>query len=258
MTYGELGRTALRWATTLMFGLEPDSMPERVVISPFAVEEFFEDFQDTIATRKLTCRKLDRSFLVGRGDTRVLFCRGGIGASIFADFSYILCHCPNVREIIFVGTGGGLGRDVNTVDINIPPACLRLDKVLEIMLPPEAPAKATPELANQIRKHIEREIRNLGVRVHSGLHATVPFLLSETKQLLTGLQNRGVISVDMELSVLYALANRYGKQTAGIIRIGDLPMRGLPMWKSRNHKLDLKRQVHNRILNAILNYTFTR
>jgi len=108
-----------------------------------------------------------------------------------------------------------------------------------------------------IKSLIENEVEDLGISVHAGLHTTVPFLLSETKQLLNDLQKQKVTSIDMELSVLYALANHYKKRVLGIIRIGDLPLRGLPIWKSKTHKLDLKHQVHNAILNAIINYLFT-
>lgn len=66
------------------------------------------------------------------------------------------------------------------------------------------------------------EVRDLGIKVHEGIHATVPFFCSETKQLLNDLQKKGALSVDMELSVLYALANYYGLKASGVIRIGDL------------------------------------
>lgn len=60
----------------------------------------------------------------------------------------------------------------------------------------------------------------------------------------------------MELSVLYALANHYHKKAAGIIRIGDLPLNGLPAWKSRSYRVQLKKEVHTKILNAIIDYLF--
>jgi len=125
-------------------------------------------------------------------------------------------------------------------------------------LPPEAPAKAEPDILEKLKGLIEEEVRSLGIKVHSGIHATVPFFLSETKQLLTDLQKRGVLSVDMELSVLYALANHYQKKAAGIIRIGDLPLKGLPAWKSRSYKVQLKKEVHTKILNAIIDYLFSQ
>ena len=90
------------------------------------------------------------------------------------------------------------------------------------------------------------------------MHATVPFFLSETKELLTDLQKQGAISVDMELSVLYALANRYNKKAAGIVRIGDLPLKGLPTWKSRSYKLQLKEKVHKKIVQGIIDYVFSQ
>jgi purine-nucleoside phosphorylase len=71
---------------------------------------------------------------------------------------------------------------------------------------------------------------------------------------LIALQKQHVLSVDMELSVLYALANHYDKKAAGIIRIGDLPLRGLPAWKSSSQKLRIKQEAHRKILKGIMSY----
>jgi len=159
MVYGELGTKALKWATEFVFGLDPESMPSTVVISPIKIEEYFKGFQPIVAGKRLKFEKVENSYLVWSEDRQFLFGEGGIGASNFADSSYILCHCKNVEKIIFVGTGGGIGEHVKTVDINIPPSCIRLDKVLEILLPPKAPAKANPELAQELKIAIEKKFK---------------------------------------------------------------------------------------------------
>jgi purine-nucleoside phosphorylase len=257
MVYGELKSRALRWAAREAFGLDPESMPASVVVSPVKVQQCFKGFHKILARNALTFTRVGNNFLVRKNDRKALFCEGGTGASNFADSSYVLCHCANVKEILFVGTGGGIGEDVQTADVNIPPSCVRLDKVLEILLPPEAPAEADPTLSRKLEDIIEREASSLGIAVHNGIHATVPFFLSETRKLLTDLQKRGVVSVDMELSVLYALGNHYGKKVAGTIRIGDLPLKRLPAWKSRSCRLRLKEKVHAKIEGGIIQYLFT-
>jgi len=257
MAYGELEGEALTWTTRSVFGLDPSSMPSKVVITPSEVEGYFVNFQDIMTGKGLTSERLESGFLVRKGDRQFLFCKGGIGASIFASSAYILCHCRNVNELIFVGTGGGIGKDLESADINIPTSCIRLDKVLEVLLPPGPPAWADSDMARKLGDLIREEVRDLGIKVHEGMHATVPFFCSETKQLLNDLRERGALSVDMELSVLYALANYYGLKSAGIIRIGDLPLKGLPTWISRSYKVELKREVHMKILNAIIKYLLT-
>jgi purine-nucleoside phosphorylase len=159
--------------------------------------------------------------------------------------------------VIFLGTGGGISQNVQTADINIPSSCLRLDKVLEIMLPPEAPAKADGDLARQVRKLVKEETKDTGIGLHDGLHATVPFLLCENKPFLVDLLNQGVLSVDMELSVLYALSNHFSKKAVGIILVDDLPLQGLYLWDALEDQLSLKRRVHTGILRAVIQLVFS-
>lgn len=160
--------------------------------------------------------------------------------------------------MVFVGTGGGIGKNVESADINVPTSCIRLDKVTKVLVSAEVPARADMHLARELRVEIEKTVAYLGVRVHSGMHATVPFFLAETKELLVNLQKQGALSVDMELSFLYVLANHYRKRVASAVRIGDLPLKGLPTWKSRSYKLELKKEVHKRITQGIVNYFFIK
>jgi purine-nucleoside phosphorylase len=183
MAHGELGNKALKWATKTGFGLDPASMPPEIVITPLKIEECFTDFHTILTNNALRSEKVGNGYLVWKNDRRALFCEGGIGASNFADSSYVLCHCRNAKEIIFVGTGAGIGKDVEIADVNVPTSCIRLDKVLEIFLLPEAPANADSELSGNLRIAIENALQDLSTEVYSGMHATVPFFLSETKEL---------------------------------------------------------------------------
>jgi ribosomal protein S9 len=47
--------------------------------------------------------------------------------------------CTNVK-IVFVGTGGGISGQVESSHINVPPSCVRLDKVLK------SPLRQRPQL----------------------------------------------------------------------------------------------------------------
>jgi hypothetical protein len=64
MAYGELGKSALRWATRFVFGIEPDLMPSTVVISPLKIEECFKEFRSVITGEGLKFEKVGNSFLV--------------------------------------------------------------------------------------------------------------------------------------------------------------------------------------------------
>ncbi|MGQ9515395.1 MAG: hypothetical protein ACUVTL_10195 [Thermoproteota archaeon] len=68
MAYGELEGETLTWITRLVFGLDPSSIPSKVVITPSEVEEYFEQFQAIITDKALTFEMLGNSFLVRKGD----------------------------------------------------------------------------------------------------------------------------------------------------------------------------------------------
>jgi len=255
--YAELKGRALDQAVRLCFGMPLKKMPDKVVVTPLKVKDFFgDDFKKRVEGRGITLKKINYNFLVKKNKRVALFCTGGVGASLFADNTYILCHVPRVDEIIFVGTGGGIGKEVNTADVHIPHACKRLDKVLEVLIPLDVPAKVDEQTIGELLPLINEEVEGLEVKVHSGMHATVPFVCSETKDLLLSLQRQGVLSVDMELSVLLALADYYDKRAAGIIRIGDCPLKGLMFWDSIKSKVKFKAEIHRRILYALLKHLF--
>jgi hypothetical protein len=79
------------------FWLEPDAMPASVMISPVKIDECFEDFQTTVTSKALESRRVQSSFLVWNDQKSALFCKGGTGASNFADSAYVLCHCVNAE-----------------------------------------------------------------------------------------------------------------------------------------------------------------
>ena len=47
IVYGEMGTETLRWANHDVFGLNSADMPSSIVITPFKVEEYFEDLGHT-------------------------------------------------------------------------------------------------------------------------------------------------------------------------------------------------------------------
>ncbi len=256
--YAELKGKALDWVVRSQFKLPLKRMPNKLVVTPLNVRAFFgDDFKKRVKSRELAVEKINDNFLVEKNRRQAaLLCTGEVGASAFADNIYVLCHVPKVNEIIFVGTGGGIGKEVDTADVHVPHTCKRMDKVLEVLIPLDIPAKADEQIIGELLPLVKEEVEGLRIKVHSGIHATVPFVCSETRNLLLSLKRQGVLSVDMELSVLYALANYYDKKAVGIIRIGDCPLKGLMFWNSVKSKVRLKGEIHRRILYALLKYLF--
>jgi purine-nucleoside phosphorylase len=258
VTYGELSADLIQWATQNIIGLQEPQLPETIVLTPFHIDRFFSEFLTVVEAENLVSEEIKSGYLVKSKDEQILFCRTGMGASVFADITNVLCNCQNTKTLLFVGTAGGISDEVQPTDLNIPPSCLRLDKVLEILLPLDAPADVDKELANQIQSNLKAAVAELEVNVHSQLHATVPFITCETEVFLRGLEKQGVWTIDMELSVLYALANHYNLRSAGIILVEDLPLHGLPFWKCQDINMELKQQVQTKVLQSILRTFFEK
>ena len=258
MTYGELSADLIQWATQNITGLPEPQLPDTIVLTPFHIDRFFSEFQTVVEAENLVSEEIKSGYLVKNKDKQILFCRTGMGASVFADITNVLCNCQNTKTLLFIGTAGGISNEVQLTDLNIPPSCLRLDKVLEILLPLDAPADVDTELANKLQSSLKATLAELQTKVHCKLHATVPFVTCETEAFLRGLQKQGVWTVDMELSVLYALANHYNLRAAGILLVEDLPLHGLPFWKCRDINTELKQQVQNKMLQIILRTFFEK
>ena len=256
VTYGELSADLIQWATQGFIGLQEPQIPDTIILTPFHVDRLFSDFLAVAERENLISEKVKCGYLLKSKNKQTLFCCTGIGASVFADITNVLCNCQNTKTILFVGTAGGISDEIQLLDLNIPPSCLRLDKVLEILLPLDAPAEVDQELATQLQSSMKAAVAEWEVRVHNQLHATVPFVTCETEAFLRDLQKKGVWTVDMELSVLYALANHYNIRSVGIILVEDLPLHGLPIWKCRDVNTELKQQVQTKVLQTILRHIF--
>jgi len=262
MVYAELKGKSLDKVVYDLFGLHLKEIPKNIVICPFNFNNIFgkkwiyKIKRDGFEIKRIKIPdhyfgKIGKNLLVEK--RKLFFCIGGRGASDFADSAFLLCRIPQVKKIIFVGTAAGIGKNI-TPGIHIPLSCKRLEKVLEVLIPMRYSAKADKELFNQIHNILTTLINDSQIKIYTGIHATVPFFFCETRELLLNLQKEGFLSVDMELSVLYTLANFYGKRTCGILRVfGDMPLQKKEFWKKN---IKLKKDMMNVMLSCIIRLFF--
>ncbi len=158
---------------------------------------------------------------------------GGRGASDFTDSSLLLCKIPNVEEILFVGNGAGIGKNIRSKDIHIPKICERFEQVTKFIVSDDFISDSSDSMSEKIKKILSKWIIDEDIMIHTATHATVPFFYSETDIFLKELSKKS-ITIDMEMSVIYTIAKTHQKKCCGLLRIGDLPLQGEEVWKTTN------------------------
>jgi len=234
MVYGDFVRNEelKRKIIKIEFGIEELEFPDKIIVTPLPVEHDFPDgFEERLREIGIEYKwiksedrllKLFKGNLYVKKDNKsglVIFI--GRGLIDFTERIRILCLIENIKEILFIGSAGSLNDNVTTGDINIPKYAIPFEDVSSWYIDiSEAIPKADEHLFNKILKLSS----NARVNIHSKLHATVPFLYSETKEFLEYLKEIGVATIDMEVSSFYRITNYYGKKALAILRVGDMPL----------------------------------
>jgi uridine phosphorylase len=133
-----------------------------------------------------------------------------------------------VRTFIRVGSTGAIQRSIKCGDVIISSAAVRLDCTSNFYIIPEFPAVASYEVLLALIEAAER----LGIEnYHVGVTATTAdFYAGQsrptsatfspmTRNLLSTLQEAGVLNFEMETATLYTLASLYGLRSASICAV---------------------------------------
>jgi purine-nucleoside phosphorylase len=263
MAYGDFTPENLNTAVFDLFGIYPEEFPRKVVIYPFGIENFLgQNWDKSLNTSQIKEIEIpDRYFSIYKNyeisteDKRFLILMGGRGASDFADSSTLLCNVSNVEEILFVGNGAGIGNRVRSKDIHIPLTCRRDDQVTNFIVDDKFSANADNAMSAEIAEITRRKIGELDINIYQEMHATIPFFYSETEEYLRKLQELSVLSIDMEMSVIYTIAKINRKKCAGMLRIGDLPLIGEEVWEvTSKRRPELNQQIRSIFLQTIVEW----
>jgi len=214
------------------FGIEESEFPDKIIVTPLPVENTFpDDFEERLKEMNIEYKwfkshdyqlKPFKGNLYVKKDNKsgfIIFT--GRGLIDFTERIRILCLIENIKEILFLGSAGSLDDNVITGDINIPRYIIPFEDVSSWYIDiSEAIPKADEHLFNKILE-LSSDAK---VNIHSKLHATVPFLYSETKEFLEYLKEIGVATIDMEVSSFYRITNYYDKKAVAILRVSDMPL----------------------------------
>ena len=139
-----------------------------------------------------------------------------IGAPAAASFVEELVAC-GARTLLIAGTAGSLQPDLPIGSVVLPVSAIREEGTSHHYLPHEVPAAATAALVEAL----EAAWRGAGPRPRAGLHWTTDAPYREHKQKIIAYREAGVLSVDMEVSALFSVAQHRDVAAAAILAISD-------------------------------------
>jgi len=137
---------------------------------------------------------------------------GGMGAPI-AGFSLEIAIELGIQNILIIGTCGLLDPKIKSGDTVVPSRFIREEGTSLHYVPPDEIIPTITHLNTIICQRLE----SYGVPCFQGLHWTTDAPFRETSDKIIRYRHEGCLSLDMESSALFAIAQYYHKKIAAIL-----------------------------------------
>ena len=141
----------------------------------------------------------------------------GMGMPAIGIYSYELFNFYDVKNIIRVGTAGGLREDVKVKDIIMGMACMTNSNWAAQY---EINAVIPPVCSYDLLKKAEAAAADLGVKPHIGTIFSSDVFYDSTRDY-DKWRSMGVLGVEMEAAALYMQAAKAGKDALCICTVSD-------------------------------------
>jgi len=194
---------------------------EEIAVAPVLVGTFAAELTSFLAERH-GGRRSGHWAATGSGrdlyhlDGRVCVATLPPGAPAAVSFVEELIAC-GARTLLIVGMAGSLQPDLPIGSVVLPTSAIREEGTSHHYLPAEVPATATPALVDAL----EAAWKGNGPRPRAGFHWTTDAPYREHQRKVFAYREAGVLSVDMEVSALYSVAQHRGMAAAAILAISD-------------------------------------
>ena len=143
----------------------------------------------------------------------------GMGMPSISIYAHELFDYYGVKQIIRIGTCGGLSADMQVGDLILASAA-STDSAMnrQRFSDWDFAAVADAELLLKVHeKALER-----GLKIRTGSVFASDFFYHPDEAFIEKLQKMGVLAVDMESAALYALAQQHGKRALTILSVSDV------------------------------------
>lgn len=207
--------------------LKIDHLPDTVLLPGdpnrvYEIANFWEDVKEVGNNR-------DYITLVGnyKGIT-LAACSSGIGGPS-TEIAVVELYKHGVKNIIRVGTSGGLAKELRPGDLVVLSSCIRYSGTSNLFVPENYPAVADYKMLIALINACDEAQTSyhvgIGLSVDS-FYATKPKLLgdffpSAIEEMLDQWINAGALQLDMEAATLFVLASLLGINAGAICTVGS-------------------------------------
>ncbi len=142
----------------------------------------------------------------------------GIGCPSAAIVVEELIQC-DVQTLIRVGTCGGIGKDIKPLDIIAAVSAAPYDGATRVYVQSDPHA---PYASFEILKIASNVADQAGIKVRFGGVASVDVFYNPFPDYIERLRIKGICAVEMETSLIYALANRHNLRAVSFLLVSDI------------------------------------
>lgn len=173
---------------------------------------------------------------------RVSIMGSGMGMPSISIYAHELFDYYGVRQIIRVGTCGGLVADMRVGDLVLADRAGTDSAMIGHFPGYGNPVAADATLLREV--HAEATARGLSIRTGK-VFATDWFYHPDT-DFIDRLQQNGVLAIDMESAALYALARQQGRRALTILSVSDV----IPTGERASH--DTRQNAFGQAIEVVL------
>ena len=150
------------------------------------------------------------------GSSKLGLVQFGIGDS-FAALALELLIAKGVRNVIAIGTAGGIQRSLNIGDVILVTKAIRDEGVSYHY---EAGSKYSNP-SKRLNNRLENTLRSLGIPYRKGITWTTDAPYRETVAKVKQFQKEGVLSVEMEAAAFFSVAKFRRMNVSSLVWISD-------------------------------------
>lgn len=202
---------------SLHIGARPGQIAPSVLITgdPLRAKHYAENFLDNAA-----CYNSIRGMLGYTGTFHgipISIQGTGIGIPSTALYVHELIHGYGVKRIIRVGTCGAMQKNLNVGEVIAATEAGTDSAVVEKFMR----GKGVPQADPVLMSHAERIAGELSLSLRKGPVFSTDLFYSEDSKRYDEDSAKGVLGVDMETSVLYAMGKKNAVQTLSLLTVSD-------------------------------------